>query len=642
MVDVVANEENQDEVTFAEFCEEWLREFTEDDLSPFEKGQQFAFKLVTQWLGVTDDDEDLVLCDGTGDGGIDIAYLRRADIDDSEQDSSSEEGDTWYLIQSKYGTAFQGPETVIGEGRKVIATLAGENTHLSEDVNQLMGRLTTFMQQASQRDRIILVFATERPMNEADRHALRDVYSLGRDHLSTTVFDVEDISLQTIWEARDTTQQPAISLSMGGSFVDPSSGLRVGTIPLTALYEFLAAYREKTGNLDQLYEKNVRQFLGSRRKINKGIADTLKNTPELFGLYNNGITIVVSDYSMKSDGSCVLFDPYVVNGCQTTRTVWEELRQKLDAGGTGQSETVDKWRERAARGVVVTKIVKGDNAQITDITRFTNSQNAVREQDFIALRSDFRAWASAMADRYGVFLEIQRGGWDSRKAYQKSHPTSRQFVEFANSFDLIKVYGAGWMHEPGTAFGKNAPFTPSGSIFKQITSGDEPLNVDDLYGAYRLQGLADQFGFGRGAKDTSRRQTRFMFYFIALEFLRETLIRANNRAPSNKEQTNALLHLLREENQDPLQGLLDSAIEVIDEYLNQESDDSLFKEPRFQGDLNTFLKSEQLGKNLGSTPFFNSLLTEHKRLFGRRSGGQPSPRELVTQAIAVHASDLED
>ena len=642
MVNVVASEENQDEVTFEEFCEEWLREFTEGNLSPFEKGQQFAFKLVTQWLGVTDDDEDLILCDGSGDGGIDIAYLRRADIDDSEQDSSSEEGDTWYLIQSKYGTAFQGSETVISEGRKVLATLAGENPRLSEHVRQLLERLTTFMQQASERDRIILVFATQHPMSEADRYALRDVYSLGKERLSTPIFEVEDISLQTIWEARDTTQQPTISLPIGGNFVDPSSGLRVGTIPLTELYQFLVAYREKTGNLDQLYEKNVRQFLGSRRKINKGIAETLRSNPELFGLYNNGITIVVSDYSTKSDGSCILFDPYVVNGCQTTRTVWEELRKKLDAGGTGQSETVDKWRERAARGVVVTKIVKGDNTQTTDITRFTNSQNAVREQDFIALRSDFRTWASAMADRYGIFLEIQRGGWDSQKAYQKGHPTTRQFVKFANAFDLIKVYGAGWIREPGTAFGKNAPFIPSGSIFKQITSGDEPFDVDDLYGAYRLQGLADQFKFGRGAKDTSRRQTRFLFYFVVLELVRETLIRANNQAPSNKEQTNTLLALLQEESQDALQGLLDSAIEVINEYLNRESDDSLFKEPRYQGDLNTFLKTEQLGRRLDSTPFFNSLLTEHKRLFGRRFGGQPSPRELVTQAIAAYTSHQED
>ena len=626
--------ENQGEVTFEEFCVEWLSEFTEGDLSPFEKGQQFAVKLVTQWLGVTEEDDDLVLCDGSGDGGIDIAYLRRADIDVSEQEGQSEEGDTWYLIQSKYGSAFQGHETVINEGRKVISTLAGKNTHLSEYVSQLLRRLTTFMQKSSDRDRIILVFATERPMDEADRQALRDIYSLGRERVSP-IFDVEDISLQTIWEARDTNKQPAISLPIRGNFVDPSSGLRVGTIPLTDLYKFLVAYRDKTGNLDQLYEKNVRQFLGSRRKINKGIADTLQKNPELFGLYNNGITIVVSDYSVKPDGSCELFDPYVVNGCQTTKTIWEVLRQYLDAGGTGQSEAIDKWRAHADRGVVVTKIVKGNNAEITAITRFTNSQNAVREKDFLALREDFRSWADAMASRYGIFLEIQRGGWDSQRAYQKSHPTSQQFTEFATAFDLIKVYGAGWMREPGTAFGKNAPFLPSGSIFKHITSGEEPFDVSDLYAAYRLQRVADQLRFGRGAEDPSRRQTRFLFYFVVLEFLRETLIRANNQAPSTKEQTNALLILLQEENQEALQGLLDSALEVIAEYMNRESDDSLFKEPRFTDDLNAFLKWEQLGKNLDSTPFFSSLLAAHKRLFGRPSRGQPSPRDLVTQAIQM-------
>ena len=55
---------SHEEITFEEFREEWLREFTESDLSPFEKGQRFALKLVTQWLDVTADDEDLILCDG--------------------------------------------------------------------------------------------------------------------------------------------------------------------------------------------------------------------------------------------------------------------------------------------------------------------------------------------------------------------------------------------------------------------------------------------------------------------------------------------------------------------------------------------------------------------------------------------------
>ena len=306
-------------------------------------------------------------------------------------------------------------------------------------------------------------------MSESDREALNDLRVLGKERLGR-LFDVEDVSLKTIWEkTRETALQPTLSLTLSGNFVDPSSGLAGGTVSLIDLYEFLKAYRSKTGNLDQLYERNVRQFLGGRRKINKGIAQTLQNTPEIFGLYNNGITIVVSDFSTsKSDDSCALFDPYVVNGCQTTKTIWEELSQRLEAGGTGHDASISEWRAKAERGVVVTKIVKGDSASINDITRYTNSQNAVREQDFLALRKDFAGWKQEMNVRHDIFLEIQRGGWDSQRAYQKAHPRTKQFTKYANAFDLVKVYGAGWLREPGHAFGRSAPFLPGGSVFPTI------------------------------------------------------------------------------------------------------------------------------------------------------------------------------
>ncbi len=624
---------NLDDITFEEFCEEWLSEFRNGTLTSLEKGQQFAIKLVTQWLGVHGDDDGLVICDGTGDGGIDIAYLHRADIEDEMQGGQSVEGDTWYLVQSKCGTSFQGDETIIDEGRKIISTLAGENTRLSDTVSQLVGRLDTFQQQASCQDRIVLVLATEQPITESQRQALNEIRLLG-SHRFPNVFDVEDISLQTIWEARDTVEAPGLSLPVIGNFVDPAPGVRVGTIPLTQMYGFLAAYRDKTGNLDQLYEKNVRQFLGSRRKINRRIADTLRDTPELFGLYNNGITIVVSDYTTRSDGSCVLSDPYVVNGCQTTRTIWDVLRQRLDSGGTGKSKELDDWRQRAEQGVVVAKIVKGDSAQITDITRFTNSQNSVREQDFIALRDDFRSWQRVAEERYGIYLEIQRGGWDARKAYQKSHPGARQFSEAANAFDLLKVYAAGWLREPGTANGARRTFHPGGRTFIRITEEDERIDVDDLYAAYRLQTMADRFKFGRRADYQSRGLTKYLFYFVVLEFLRETLIRAN-LSHANSELTRALLRLDQEEHQEALEGLLDAAIEVIDEYMNRESDDSVFKEPEFQDDVFRFLKSDRLGRNENFAPLLKSLVSEHKRLFGRRSGaGKASPRDLLAQAVA--------
>ncbi|MYC97136.1 MAG: AIPR family protein [Caldilineaceae bacterium SB0661_bin_32] len=627
---------DQNEVTFDQFRAEWLQEFTEREMAPLEKGRHFAFKMITQWLEVNEDDEDLVLCDGSGDGGIDIAYLRRAEVEvsnDVEQDGQSVDGDIWYLFQSKYGSAFQGQETVFNEGRKVINTLAGENNSLSQDARQLLGRLDIFRQQASERDRIVLVFATDSAMSESDRQALNDLRALGKARLGG-LFDVEDVSLNTIWEkTRETALQPTLSLPIRGNFVDPSSGLRVGTVSLIDLYEFLKGYRTKTGNLDQLYERNVRQFLGGRRKINKGIAQTLEKKPEIFGLYNNGITIVVSDFSTsKGDDSCLLFDPYVVNGCQTTKTIWEELSQRLESGGTGHNATVSDWRARAERGVVVTKIVKSDSASINDITRYTNSQNAVREQDFLALRKDFAGWKTDMDSRYDIFLEIQRGGWDSQRAYQKSHPTSKQFTEYGNAFDLIKVYGAGWFGEPGSAFGRSAPFLPGGSVFRRLTE-TEPIGADDLYAAYKLQKLSARFGFGRGANvKPSRRQTRFLYYFVVIELLKDVLIRGGHTY-SSRGLTEAFLALLEVENEDTLELLLDAGIEVVDEYLSRESDDSVFEESNFEGDLNAWFKLEALGKGTDRTYRLNSLLQAHKAIFGRGIKGQSSPRILVNNAI---------
>jgi hypothetical protein len=62
--------------------------------------------------------------------------------------------------------------------------------------------------------------------------------------------------------------------------------------------------------------------------------DTLKTAPGLFGLYNNGITIVASDWQQSGD-EISLTDPYIVNGCQTSRTIWEVFHQRYSSGGTG-------------------------------------------------------------------------------------------------------------------------------------------------------------------------------------------------------------------------------------------------------------------------------------------------------------------
>jgi hypothetical protein len=635
-----------EEIEFDKFLEQWLVDIQQGNPSTIELGRNFAQKLVTQWLDVESTTDDLVYCDGSGDGGIDIAYLDRGDNDEDEEMNIGTSGHTWYLVQSKYGKAFQGVGTLLEESLKVIDTLDGRRQKLSSLAEGLVEKLTNFRKQASEQDKICLVFATEYPLDEKEKQVLKDVRAMGRERLKSN-FDVESISIETIFRRTledNLTAVDRIRVSLNGLMVNCGDDLLIGALKLLDLYEFLKAYRDTTEDLDQLYERNVRRFLGNRGKVNKAIQETLKNNPELFGLYNNGITIVVNDFT-RNENNFELVEPFVVNGCQTTRTVWAVCNEKLEAGGTGISPELEQWKTQAAEGVIITKIVKvGDTGEELEraITRYTNSQNSVREKDFLALTLDFRTWASLMAERYDIYLEIQRGGWDSRKALQKQRPEIKQFIKSANAFDLIKVYGAGWFGEAGIAFGKNGPFLPNGSVFKRITEntdGDESIfGVDDLFAAYTLQSAANNYDFGRGASKATRRQTKFLFYMVAIDLLKDIMNRSN--IDTNKKNcTNAIISLFKEENIDAANTLLNTAIEVIDSYFTEGTEASVFDEPAYKSnfnyDLNAFLKWDKLGKTEADCPRLRSLLGVSKISMGHKLGGNQSVREIIQQAITL-------
>ena len=119
-----------------------------------------------------------------------------------------------------------------------------------------------------------------------------------------------------------------------------------------------------------------------------------------------------------------------------------------------------------------------------------------------------------MSAQYEVFLETQRGAWESQRAYQRQHPESRHYENAANAFDLLKVYGAGWLAEAGQAFGRNASFLPNGSNFKRIMevpATGESFGVEDLYAAFLLQRACDGYKFGRAAEEHALRQTQYPF-----------------------------------------------------------------------------------------------------------------------------------
>ena len=333
-------------------------------------------------------------------------------------------------------------------------------------------RIRQFLSQAGADDRLEYVVATSRRLSHAEYDDLEAIKRIGREKFGA-IFGVLDVSIETIYNKRDDGDigSTRLKVPLHTNIASSGGNLYVGATKLAEMYAFMQAYKKASGDLDMLYDKNVRKFLGHRRKVNKGIEHTIEHYPERFGLYNNGITIVAEAVERTEEGGVLLSNPYVVNGCQTTRSIHLVLQQKLGSGGKGAASPAhQQWLKRLDDAVVVTKIVVvGDEGEglLTETTRYTNSQNAVSDKDFISLERNFRSWAASFNQEYGVFLEIQRGAWDARRAWQKQNPLQQPHYQ-------TSVYA--------------------------------------LYAAYLLQQLADGYKFGRTAERKSRALTRFMFY----------------------------------------------------------------------------------------------------------------------------------
>jgi len=614
---------------FKEYCKVWLRDVNEGNPSTLELGRRFARKLVTQWLDIDEYSDDIIYCDGSKDGGIDVAYLEKGDTSDED---SKKNGDTWYVVQSKYTKSLgKGTNIFFNEAIKFFETLSGNREKLSSLSENVIERLKNFLSQASKNDKLIYVFATKDPFDEKERRILAHIRAVGRKEFGE-IFDVDAISIETIYERTLESSTTKVEIIVKGEFIE-SERLLVGTTTLENLYYFLENYYFKTGDLDKLYEKNVRLFLKMYGNVNKNMKKTLEECPENFGLYNNGITIVVDNIEKSSNQSFKLKNPYIVNGCQTTSVIYQVLFNKLRAGGTGKSDVIEEWKEKLSKGIVITKIVKTDQKNrklLTDITRYTNSQNRVREKDFLALDSGFKIWQTEMKNFYKIFLEIQRGSWESQKAKQQRRKSVFKFENYANIFDLLRVYGAGWFGEAGRARNAGTHFLPGGRIYKKIMTPEnfEEFGHIDLYASFSLKEISKKYKFGRSAKD-SRRKTEYLFYMVIVELLKFIMLKAEIEN-SRSNITQSILKLSK--NQVAYELLFESSINFIDQYIDPDEEDSVFKEPDYF-DLDTYLKNDKVGKNEEYSPKFLNLLKIQKKVMQRSSGGQSSPFEIILAAI---------
>lgn len=261
--------------------------------------------------------------------------------------------------------------------------------------------------------------------------------------------------------------------------------------------EALRFIYEKFG--PRLLEANVRSFLSVKAKgVNAGIQTTLRTAPERFMAFNNGIVLVADEIKLDraedgSPGIIWLKGMQIVNGGQTTASIYFTKKKHPNTD-------LSKVRVPAKIIVMNKQDSTIEEALVSDISRFANSQNAVRQSDLSANKPfhvDTERQSLSVYCPDGVsrwFYERAAGSYNTLLSREGSTPSRLRDLKASipparkiTKTDLAKYYMA-WnarpdivslgsqkcfdrfMSELGEAETSGNPIVPDANLFKALVA----------------------------------------------------------------------------------------------------------------------------------------------------------------------------
>ncbi|GAA6172022.1 AIPR family protein [Colwellia sp. KU-HH00111] len=200
----------------------------------------------------------------------------------------------------------------------------------------------------------------------------------------------------------------------------------------------------------RLLEKNVRSFL-QFKGVNKGIKETIKNSPEQFIAFNNGLTVTATNATIKTHKKSLyletLTDFQIVNGGQTTASIYFSQKEGLD---------ISKVKVMAKINIAKDVNESDLDSLISNISKFSNTQSRVSNVDLRSKSPQLRTLKS-LSDSVitpsgskwfferakGEFLTKVRHAGSNGNRLKKEFPRERRFT----NMELAKYYSA-WGNYP--------------------------------------------------------------------------------------------------------------------------------------------------------------------------------------------------
>lgn len=276
--------------------------------------------------------------------------------------------------------------------------------------------------------------------------------------------------------------------------------------------ELLAKIYEEYG--PRLLERNVRSFLQVKGQVNKGIRDTLRDEPEMFLAYNNGISVTAESVEVIRDENGrpsikKIRDMQIVNGGQTTASIFNASKDK--------KLNVDLSKVFVQMKVSVISTASAMDEIVPKISAFANTQNKIQMADFSANDTFHRkieelsriTWAPAQGGQkpQNWFYERARGQYTDmlsketttlrRKAFKETHPlfTKTDLAKYENTWDQMPYWVSEGAQKNFKKFtmrlAERGNFQPDAKYYERLVAKaiffrrTEKLVQQQQYGGYR-------------------------------------------------------------------------------------------------------------------------------------------------------------
>ena len=156
---------------------------------------------------------------------------------------------------------------------------------------------------------------------------------------------------------------------------------------------------------NELFEKNVRLFLGTGKEVNKKIIETItSNQSAWFGFMNNGVSItaenvVVDLPASKQKVRIMLNGMQIINGCQTVNALYHA---KYDP------ELKDRFQGNSNVLVRIYQVDAASTEFLDALIIATNAQNAIRPEDLLS-NDNIQKTLQRIYQQYGISYERKEG-----------------------------------------------------------------------------------------------------------------------------------------------------------------------------------------------------------------------------------------